>query len=179
MTFTSLVRLVQEGSAVRDYSCLMLDCSFLSSQITEHFHKMIDEDDVYDDEPGHGLELEPHVTVLYGLHTEKFSDILTNVSLKPCKFSFKNISLFQNEKYDVLKFDVKSSDLISLNKEVASNLSHTTSYPNYHPHCTIAYLKPGTGKKYLKIKCNLIGKSYTGNLFVFSDKSSNKIWHRV
>ena len=27
---------------------------------------------------------------------------------------------------------------------------HTNTYPDYHPHCTIAYLKPKMADKYIK-----------------------------
>jgi hypothetical protein len=50
----------------------------------------------------------------------------------------------------VLKLDVDCDVLHKVNKEL-SKLPHTTEYPNYKPHVTIAYLKPGLGKKYLNI----------------------------
>jgi 2'-5' RNA ligase len=31
---------------------------------------------------------------------------------------------------------------------MTENFEYTTDYPDYHPHITIAYLKPGCGKKY-------------------------------
>jgi hypothetical protein len=110
--------------------------------------------DIYDDEDGtHGLETKPHTTLLYGLHDNdsifKMSKyILENAKYDDCEI--KTPSLFENEKYDVLKFDVDGSFLYKINKEL-SKLPHTTDYPDYHPHLTIGYLKPGCGKKYVKI----------------------------
>jgi hypothetical protein len=37
-----------------------------------------------------------------------------------------------------------------VNAELAK-LPHTTNFPDYHPHATIGYLKPGTGKKYVEL----------------------------
>jgi 2'-5' RNA ligase len=60
------------------------------------------------------------------------------------------VSLFENAKYDVLKFDVENPVLAEINTEL-SKLPHTTNFPDYHPHATIGYLKPGTGKKYVDL----------------------------
>ena len=178
MQFDSLFELVTEGSAPRSFSCLMLDTSFLLNDIQEDIHDYICPCHIYDDEPGHGLELESHITVLYGLHTDKFSEVVENVELYPCEFKLKNLSLFQNEKYDVLKFDIISNDLKELNKQLSDRLDYSSSYPNYHPHLTVAYVLPGKGKKYTKLKSEIIGQTWTSDTFIFSDKNSNKVFHR-
>ena len=178
MEFQKLVQLITEGSAVRSFACLMLDTSFLLEDIQEDIHSYICPCDVYDDEPGHGLELESHITALYGIHTDKFSEVKSKVNLKLCQFKLKGLSLFKNEKYDVLKFDITSKDLHELNKQLCESLEYTNSYPDYHPHLTVAYLKPGTGKKYTKLKSDIIGQSWTSNTYIFSDKNSNKVYHR-
>lgn len=51
---------------------------------------------------------------------------------------------------DVLKFDVKDCDhLHEINAELRKK-PHTSNFPDYHPHATIAYLKPGTAKSYVE-----------------------------
>ena len=64
-----------------------------------------------------------------------------------------NASLFENEKYDVLKFDVSGNGLKETNKEL-QKYPFTSDYPEYHPHLTIGYLHPGKGKKYTKLLQN-------------------------
>ena len=146
-----------------EYGCAML--YFSLPQMAE-LHELIDQNDLYiaDDNGGYGLETEPHVTLLFGLHSEVTTEDVTNVMNQ---FNYgdcilHNASLFKNPLYDVLKFDVRypTTDSAFLHKANAelSNFPHTTDYPDYHPHCTIAYLKPGMGEKYVK---ELVGHEYT------------------
>lgn len=37
-----------------------------------------------------------------------------------------------------------------MNTAITKNFKYSNSYNKYIPHLTIAYLKPGTGKKYVK-----------------------------
>jgi len=96
-----------------------------------------------------GLEDEPHTTLLYGLHDDvtedDVRDTISGFDYGTCRIT--NPSLFENENYDVLKFDTSGPNLHETNFEL-KNYPHTTSFPNYHPHLTIGYLKPGMGKKY-------------------------------
>lgn len=175
MRFTELYDFITENSAQREYSCLMLDLSFLKSQF-ETFQKEICPCEVYDLEPGHGLEHEPHITILYGLHVQQLKPIKNKIEFGPVKFKIKDISLFENEKFDVLKFGIESKDLHSLNKQVVANFEHTNKFPDYKPHSTIAYLMPGTGHYYKNIKNELVGKSFETNKFIFSNKYGDKVF---
>jgi len=178
MNFDSLFKLLCEGTAPRSYSCLMLDCPSIYSYIKD-IHDVIDPADVYDSEAGHSLEKETHITVKYGIHTCDVSEVFTKIKLIPVTYKIKGLSLFQNDKFDVLKFDIESKDLHKLNKQVCDNLDTTDKFPTYSPHCTVGYLKCGTGKYYTKIKSDVIGKTFTSNRFIFSDKNSNKVWKDV
>ncbi len=54
-----------------------------------------------------------------------------------------------------------------------TKLPHTTDYPDYHPHTTIAYVKPGEGKKYVgKIDKPIMVKP---NKIVYSKADGSKI----
>ena len=75
----------------------------------------------------------------------------------------KNISLFENEEYDVVKMDIKSKDLKKMNKRLRDNFEYTSDYPEYHSHLTLAYVKKGKGKKYttkINDKIKLIPDKY-------------------
>lgn len=165
--------ILSENSAPRSYSCLMLDCSDLKKEL-KTIQSLIDEEDIYDEEEGHGLENDPHVTVLYGIHEQDPDAVKDQLELIPVVYELTKLSLFENEKYDVLKCSVESKDLHKLNKQCTENLEYTNSYPDYIPHMTVAYLLPGTGKKYLKIDSPIFGEEKTSNKFIFSNKDSEK-----
>jgi 2'-5' RNA ligase len=143
--------LAENSTSTYKYGCVMLYFNF--PQIDE-IHDYIDIDDIYveDEDKTFGLEDEPHTTLLYGLHPEVSLDevkkVLDSYDYYPC--IIKNASLFENEKYDVLKFDVDGKDLKQTNNDL-KQYPFTNDYPDYHPHLTIGYIKPGLGKKYTKI----------------------------
>jgi hypothetical protein len=113
-------------------------------------HAGIDSADLYEEDGDRtfGLEDEPHVTLLYGLKNtvtpEQINEVLEDFTFGPC--TLHNASLFEND-YDVLKFDVKGNNLHEAN-EALRELPYENDFPDYHPHCTIGYLKKGAGKKY-------------------------------
>jgi 2'-5' RNA ligase len=162
-----------EGKKTYDYACAMIYFDFPEM---ENLHKQIDEVDVFVDpkDPTFGLETEPHCTLLYGLHEEvkvdKIRELLKGHKFGKCEIV--NASLFENEKFDVLKFDVKNEDLHRCNADLVK-LPHTTDYPKYHPHMTVAYLKPGKGKKYTEM---FEGKTYelSPSHAVYSHPSGSK-----
>jgi hypothetical protein len=137
----------------KEYGCLMLDFLIKNwNQITD----MIKKEDIYD-APGYGIEDKPHTTALFGFIHEKTDpkDVEKVVKetlsgKKKIEVGLSEISLFENEKFDVLKFDIDSSDLHDLNKILRNKFEYKNDHPDYHPHMTIAYLKPGMGKKYVK-----------------------------
>lgn len=179
MNFQDIFKLVSEGSAPRSYGCLMVDLSILQEYVDE-LHEAICPCDVYDDEPGHGLEKEFHCTVKYGIHSEyKPYDIYHKIDLEPVTLKFKKLSLFENEKYDVLKFDIISKDLVKLNSQVSSKFHCTDSYPTYHPHATVAYLRPGTGKHYLDLENEITGSTLMAARFIYSNPNSEKVFWDV
>jgi hypothetical protein len=114
----------------------------------------INKEHLYDnDENEYGLEIEPHVTVLYGLTDDKINeeDIIKLFTLiDGPEVSTDKITLFENEKFDVVKWDIDSEELKLLNKMTTSMFPFKSDHPDYHAHVTIAYCLPGTGKEYIK-----------------------------
>jgi len=157
-----------KGCVMLGVSPTNLDWSNIISQI--------DDEDLYTEGDNFGKEFEPHITILYGLHLDEgvrkqildhYSKNFPNIAIIA-----KSVSLFENEKYDVLKYDIEvTPELAELNKFLTDNFAFTNSYPEYHPHCTLAYIKSGEGKKYcdkfsvpqeFKIK-NLLDQRYKRN----------------
>jgi len=133
------------GKEIYDYGCLMLSVDNSTLPKID-----IEENDL----TGDGLEIYSHATVLYGFVDDKIvvQDVLDKVAetMGPIEIDVKGISIFENEKYDVVKYDVESAQLTALNKHFSDNFENENKFPNYHAHITIAYVKPGEGKKYIK-----------------------------
>jgi len=139
----------EDKDQVHEYGCVMLYFDFPEMN---KIHDMIDSADVYTEGDGSsfGIETEPHVTLLYGLHStvldSSVKEALSSIEFSKCTLT--NASLFEN-KFDVLKFDVSGESIYTANKEL-TKLPYTSDYPDYHPHMTISYLKKGTGSRYVK-----------------------------
>jgi hypothetical protein len=141
-----------DNSKVHDFACVMLE---LTHPDWKSITSIIDEDDLYYDteEDGYGIEEEPHVTILYGIHDDEVSDEVVISEMEHFVaplIRLKAITCFENEKYDVVKFDVESQDLHDINNYLREILPYTSEYLDYKPHATIAYVKSGMGKKYMK-----------------------------
>ncbi len=94
-----------------------------------------------------GRKLHPHVTVLYGLECQA-ADV--KAAIRDTGFVHMVLgktSLFEGGDADVLKIEVGGDDIFHLHK-LLEELPHVDTHPVYNPHMTVAYLKPGTGKKY-------------------------------
>jgi len=131
----------------------------------------------------HGRETDPHVTVKYGLHADDAERVRQVVSgFGPVKIKLGPLSLFPanegqaqrgSDMYDVLKVDVEGDDLYRLNKLLSGSLKHTDTHPVYRPHITVAYLRPGEGRKYVG-SWQGEGAELTFDRLTFSDKVGNK-----
>ncbi len=166
----------ESSNSVYEYGCAMV--YYNMPQMAE-IHSKINEEDIYteDGDNTYGLEDEPHTTLLYGFH----SDVDGNNVLDTCQshkyedLVLHNPSCFNNEKYDVLKFDVSQKEpvLNNCNSDLAK-FPHTTNFPDYHPHCTIAYIKKGKGQHYADLFKDM-KYSVTPNKLVYSMPSGDKL----
>jgi 2'-5' RNA ligase len=133
-----------------DYGAVLAETGWIGGW--EKMLSRIDRDDVYAGEDGtHGLETDPHVTVLYGLHDEVHEDLVCRVcqgASGPVEVDVNGISKFESEEYDVLKLDVESKLLREMNKALRG-FPYTNDYDEYRPHVTIGYLKKGKADKYI------------------------------
>jgi len=175
-------KLLEKKGDSHDFACAMLFFNVSKSNWNK-IQNLIADEDIYEEEgdQSYGREDEPHVTILYGLHASvsdsKIEELVEEI--KPTKLTLKEISIFEgNDKYDVVKFDiigVSKGRLSDMNAKFVK-LPHTNDYPDYHPHSTIAYVKAGTGKKYIQTLSAKDSIVVEANDFVYSkaDGSENK-----
>ena len=159
-----------------EYGCVMVYLD-VDKDKWESLLDKIDKEDLYEpeDDPSYGKESKPHVTALYGLHADiSDKDIEKEIlNVKKPKIKVGGISAFKNDKFDVLKFDIESKDMHKINKNFRE-FPHTNSYPDYHPHMTIAYLKPDKSDKYIKKLRDDIDIEITPSHIVYSKVDGSK-----
>ena len=131
--------------------------------------------DLIDDEDLYLPPDDPHATILFGLHGDvPDADVETEIEkIKTPKIELGGISTFKNDKFEVLKFDIDSPDLHELNKKF-KKFPYTNAYPDYHPHMTIAYLKPNKADKYVKMLKDSTDIEMTPNHIVYSKVDGDK-----
>lgn len=109
----------------------------------------ITEDMLYKKE-GHGREEDSHITILYGICVEdpEIIKILLE-DVKPLKVSFGKIGFFKSKDgVNPLIIKVESEDLEKLNEKIKKYLNVESTYKEYKPHCTIAYLNDGEAMQF-------------------------------
>lgn len=141
--------MIESSDGEYSYGCAMLDVNIPDSDWSK-LQVLIDDDEVYDNK-GFGREDEPHITLLYGLHdtvddndiketVEEFDEIMVTLS---------KVGFFTNDKFDVIKYELSDKQLFEMNT-LLKEFPHTSSYPIYEPHLTIAYVKKGLGDEIAK-----------------------------
>lgn len=145
------LKLLMEGKY--DYGCVMARIDEIAANKLFEFNCKFIPNEVLHEEEGHeyGRELVPHITLKYGLvesYTEQqMKQMLQNVT--PFDVQIKGVGVFENESFDVVKFDVDGEGLRALN-EMLSKLPNQDQHPEYHPHMTMAYVKKGMGNRFIK-----------------------------
>lgn len=122
-----------------------------------------------------GRETDPHLTILYGLEDENPDAVHRLVhDFGPVTFTLGKTIVFRTEGADVVVIEATGDGLKALRQRVAA-LRHTDNYPEYKPHVTVAYVKPGEGAKYAG-RADVDGLEVTVNTLTFSDKDGNKTY---
>ena len=150
MIIKSYIQFIKESSGY-EYGCVMVEVPVSNwNEITSY----IDPEDVYTgDDDTHGIQDNPHVTILYGLHdgvTEEQVKSVFEGFTESINIEVDGIGIFENKDYDVVKFNVNPDGALQELHNRLSEFPNSNSFPDYKPHITIAYVNKGTGKKYLK-----------------------------
>lgn len=136
----------------------------------------IDKNDLVKDVPYcvGGLEKNPHVTVIYSEFVDKEFD-LKNLSfitftkqrtlMENTLINLSKVSMFENDDFDVIKFEVNNSNCEQLHKFVKMQFGLETRFEIYQAHVTIGYVKSGQGQKYVDMFNGIIDGDYKPNKF--------------
>lgn len=142
-----------------------------------NLQREIDKNDVFDHHPfqskfENGLELKPHITLIYGLEHEHDFDEISKIikNEPPIKLEIGLIKSFRNESkpYDVLVIEIISEDLNRIHWMIRNKFDTQNDFPNYKAHMTLAYIKKGTCKD-LEGRSDWTGKEYSCSNLVFSN----------
>jgi len=150
MIIKSYIQFIKESSGY-EYGCVMVEVPVSNwDEITS----FIDPEDVYTgDDDAHGIQENPHVTILYGTHegvTEEDVKSVFEGFTGSINIEVDGIGVFENKDYDVVKFNVNPDGALQELHDKLSEFPNSNSFPDYKPHITIAYVNKGTGKKYVK-----------------------------
>lgn len=151
MIIKKWIEFIKESINGYSYGCVMVEVPVKN---WEALTQIIDIDDIYEEkgDSAYGIQKNPHLTLLYGLHEnvtneqvkKVFDDFDENINIE-----IEGVDIFENPKFDVVKFNIKKTNTLQNLFDKLSELPNSNEYPDYKPHITIAYVKSGTGKKYV------------------------------
>ncbi len=173
MIIKNYLQFIKESSGY-EYGCVMIEVPVSN---WDELTNSIDTKDVYTGgDDSHGIQEFPHLTLLYGLEKgvteDQVQSIIDNFKGE-IKIEIDGINLFENEQFDVLKFNVVSDAGLQQLHDELSKLPNTDKFPIYKPHITIAYLNKGMGKKYVNPNYKYSVKNI--NKIVYSRPNSEKV----
>lgn len=118
----------------------------IDEQIINFANSVIPADCQNDPENGSGIVTEPHISLLTDLEiTFPDSELRKIISQIPeFRVEFGPISFFRNGKVDVAKIDIVSDQLDEIHYHLKSMIPNHYKFDEYHPHCTLAFVKPGS-----------------------------------
>jgi 2'-5' RNA ligase len=181
MKTPQLLTIIKEAAKGDSYGCAMLYFEDADSNCLKNWNADMKAIEIPDEDlHEYGREDEPHVTVLYGLHTgsaAKVKKALADNERTVMTVRMGGLDIFENDDFDVLIRKVERTDhLTEVRKHLIDKLETTITFKDYKPHATVAYLKKGKGKEYLKkykdLDWKLNGEFDCGTID-FSDKGTN------
>lgn len=118
----------------------------INNQIISFANQVIPIEYQSDPENGSGIVTDPHISLITDLEItypeHKIREIIKNVP--SFKVVFGTISFFRNDTVDVAKIDIESDQLNEIHYHLKELIPNHYKFDEYHPHCTLAFVKPGT-----------------------------------
>lgn len=155
-----------------EYACTKIDLpKDLADEIIAWGKKNIPDKYLYTDEDNSkGREDDIHITLLYGIISDKPGQTARVVGEKePFDVRLGLINAFRDkENYDVIKIAVESSELEKLHYAMRGKIKNDNTFPTYTPHVTIAYVKKNSMNKLLGDE-TFKGKTFKAKNVTFSD----------
>ena len=111
--------------------CLMLSTPMME-QVVNRLHNDLERILI-----GHGYRRDEdfefdkyiHITVAFGINIQTDINLIKEiVRNRPTYFQITELSLFKNDKFDIIKFDIMSSDLRILNHIIRSKMEMNTTH---------------------------------------------------
>jgi 2'-5' RNA ligase len=177
MRVKKYIQFVKESTGYK-LGCVMVEVPVSNwNEITS----IIDKNDLYEVEgENYGIQDNPHLTLLYGLKPnitkEQVEKVLENaIDGEKIEIEIENIGLFENENFDVVKFNIKKTEQLQRLFDSLSELPNENTFPDYNPHMTIAYVKKGLGKKYTKTYSHKV----SSNDICYSMANGEKIYFEI
>jgi len=166
---------LSERDGTFDYASTQVNFPRGASKIHQAFaYSIIDPNDL----ASHGFETQPHATLKYGLHhddPEPLKRLLAHESPFTAHLGVTKVfpANEQRPDSDCVVLTIDSPDMHRLNRKIKEAYPHTDTYPTYDPHCTVAYVKAGLGKKYEGLQ-QMKGTPITFNSVALSSKSGEQ-----
>ena len=94
---------------VRNRGCVMMKMKIPN---WDEICSIIDPEDIYDPDEDHGIETNPHVTILYGFYSFVYVNDILNIlrTFNEPKIYLKDIETFEGKDFDVVMIRVESDD---------------------------------------------------------------------
>lgn len=152
MKIKKYIQFIKESTSY-DYGCVMVEVHVTN---WNEIISVINKDDLYEVEgENYGISKNPHLTLLYGLKPnitkEQIEEVLAKtIDVDKIIIEIENIDTFENENFNVVKFNIKKTEQLQRIFDALSELPNENKFTDYKPHMTIAYVKKGLGEKYKK-----------------------------
>lgn len=134
-------------------------------------------EDLYDDgDNACGLENEIHSTILYGL-TEDDPKAVEALIGRMAAFDvrFGLVTAFTNNpKYDVVKIDVESPEMMLMHYLLKGSLPNNNKFPDYVSHCTIGYVRKGAAMPLIG-NADFRGITFPVNQVMFCGRNKKRV----